>query len=146
MEERKELIKTLKDIIRDDINNVNNYIHNINNIDNTDFDDITNSIYHLIFYPDFEIITFFNIIKDLEQEQEIEEAKWHQQYPMNLTEIKRLQYVIKEYIKKQIPIKYRTNYDNLIYYIYDLLEKPNEEISELITNINIKSNEICDNM
>jgi hypothetical protein len=30
--------------------------------------------------------------------------------------------------------------------IYDLLEKPNEEISELITNINIKSNEICDNM
>jgi hypothetical protein len=146
MEERKELIKTLKHIIRDDINNVNKYIHNINNIDNTDFDDIINSIYHLIFYPDFEIITFFNIIKYLAQEQEIEEAKWHQQYPMNLTEIKRLQYVIIEYIKKQIPIKYRTNYDNLIYYIYDLLEKPNEEISELITNINIKSNEICDNM
>jgi hypothetical protein len=146
MEERKELIKTLKDIIRDDINNVNNHIHNINKIDHTDFDDITNSIYHLIFYPDFEIITFFNIIKDLAQEEEIEEAKWHQQYPMNLTEIKGLEYVIKEYIKKQIPIKYRTNYDNLIYYIYNLLEKPNEEISELITNINIKSNEICDNM
>ncbi len=146
MEERKELIKTLKDIIRNGINNVNNYKSTVNKIDEPDFDDITNSIYHLIFYPDFEIITFFNIIEDLAQEQEIEEAKWHQQYPINLTEIKRLQYVIMEYIKKELPDKFKTNYDNLIYYIYDLLEKPNEEISELITNINIKSNDICDNM
>jgi hypothetical protein len=146
MEERKELIKTLKHIIRNGINNVNNYKSTVNKIDESDFDDITNSIYHLIFYPDFEIISYFNIIEDLAQEQEIEEAKWHQQYPMNLTKIKQLEYVIVEYIKKQLPIKFQTNYDNLIYYIYDLLEKPNEEINELITNINIKSNEICDNL
>lgn len=148
LEERSYLIKSLKLHIKNDINTRKtyecSYIKNIEDFTEYEITELVDSIYSIIFYRDLEIVNLLSKIKELCHDQELSEAISHDQYPIHQIEINRLQHIVNEYIKKRIPIKFQTNYEKLIYYIYDLLENPYEDISDLITNIYIKSNEICD--
>ncbi len=150
IQERKELVKELKSVIKKDIMKLqqmykNHFIKNIEDFTESEIDEFVESIYVIIFKFDFEIVNLLNKIKELEFEQEIEEAKWHQQYPINQMEIDGLRPIITEYIKNNIPVKFQANNEYLLYYIYDILEETADiRFGELIRNINIKNNEICE--
>ncbi len=152
IEERKDLIKSLKLNIKDGLNikkkyprAAYEYIKNLEDFKESEIDELVDSIYFIMVYSDVKIVNIISEIKELYHEQEISEAKSHDQYPIHQIKINILQYTVNEYIKDHIPPNFKSNYDYLIsYYIYDILEDPCEDISNLITNINIKSNQICD--
>lgn len=153
--ERNELIDILKLYIKSNINtstttDVNShkydYIKNIDEYTESEIDDLVNSIYSIVVIQNLEIVNILKTIFELSYEQELQEAMSHGQYMKNETKINRLQIIIYEIIRKKLPIKFQSNKLLIENYIYDMLNNNNNiesQFSNLIININLKNNEIC---